>query len=131
MQYAIIRSGGKQYKVSAGSTVEMDRLNTSGKGYTFDEVLLLVNDGKVTIGKPTIKGASVLAKLVEEKKGDKLKIVKYKAKVRYRRAMGFRSRLSVVHIDKIESISSRSTEKSDKTAKTAPKKVKKVGKDLV
>ena len=125
MQYAIIRSGGKQYKVSAGSTVEMDRFNTSGKGHTFNEVLLIVNDGKVTIGKPIIKGASVFAKLVEEKKGDKLKIVKYKAKVRYRRAMGFRSRLSIVHIDKIESVSGKSVEKSDKTAKTAPRKLKK------
>lgn len=102
MQYAVIKTAGKQYKVKVGDVLELPRLSLGDKtNIVFDEVLLLVNDGKVNIGKPNILNAKVLAKLIENKKGEKLRVIKYKAKVRYRRAVGFRPKLSVVKIEKI------------------------------
>lgn len=102
MQYAVIKTAGKQYKVKVGDVLELPRLSLGDKtNIVFDEVLLLVNDGKVNIGKPNVLNAKVLAKLIENKKGEKLRVIKYKAKVRYRRAVGFRPKLSVVKIEKI------------------------------
>jgi large subunit ribosomal protein L21 len=101
MNYAVIRTGGKQYKVSEGDVIEIDRLADKNGKISFEEVLLLVNDGKVKLGKPTISGEKVEAKLVENIRGEKLRVSKYKAKVRYRRTTGFRAELSKVQIEKI------------------------------
>ncbi|MBI2025820.1 MAG: 50S ribosomal protein L21, partial [Candidatus Levybacteria bacterium] len=104
MQYAVIKSGGKQYKVTIGDTLTLDKINfVDKKVHVFDEVLLLVTDGKITLGKPSIKGATVSAKLLEQKKGEKIRVSKYKAKVRYRKVMGFRPQLSVFKNEKIDS----------------------------
>lgn len=115
MDYAVIKAAGKQYRVSAGDVLEIDRL-ADGKNVTFEEVLLLVSDGQVKIGKPTLSGVSVKATLLEQTKGDKLRVSKFKAKARYRRTIGFRASLSKVQIDKIES-----GEKVSAPAKTAKK----------
>lgn len=125
MQYAIIRSGGKQYKVNAGDVLEVDKIITDKKTITFDDVLLVVNDGKVSVGKPTVSGAKVEATVVESKKGDKITVRKYKAKVRYRKTIGFRPELSVIKIEKISFGSDKSSEKVEKPTKSAPKTVKK------
>lgn len=126
MQYAVIKSGGKQYRVSAGDTITLDKLNFADKKtYVFDEVLLLVSDGKITLGKPNIKGVTVAASLVAQKKGDKIRVAKYKAKVRYRKVMGFRPQLSVVKIEKIDGGGRKITEKPKDSIKTAPKHPKK------
>src|SRR3989344_1939416 len=102
MQYAVIRSGGKQYKVNVGDTLTIDKLSSGDKKLVvFDEVLLVVDEDKVTLGKPNIKGASVEASLIENKKGEKIRVSKFKAKVRFRKTIGFRSQLSVVKIEKI------------------------------
>jgi len=122
-----MRSGSKQYKVRVGDKIILDKLQapSDGKNFTFNQVLLLVNDGRITLGKPTIKGAKVLAKLIENKKGEKIRVRKYKAKVRYRRGMGFRPQLSLIQIEKIDTESGKNVHNSEKTTKTAPKRSKK------
>lgn len=101
MNYAVIKTGGKQYKVSEGDSIEIDRLDQEKGKVSFDEVLLIVSDGNVKIGKPTISGEKVQAELLENFKGDKIRVSKFKSKVRYRRVTGFRSSLSKVIIGKI------------------------------
>lgn len=126
MQYAVIKSGGKQYKVSAGDTLTVDKIDLDGKkNFTFEEVLLFVQDGKVTLGKPSIKGAVVTAALVDQVKGDKIRVAKFKAKSRYRKVMGFRPLHTILKIEKIEVGSSKITEKVEKATKTAPTEPKK------
>ncbi len=119
MQYAVIKSGGKQYKVSAGDILTLDRLNLEGKkSVTFDEVLLVVNDGKATIGKPNVNGAKVEATLVEDMQGEKIRVMRFKAKSRYRRTIGFRAKQTIVKIDKIEFGSGKTSEKTKESTKT-------------
>ena len=122
MQYAVIKSGGKQYKVSAGDSLTLDRLNLDGKKtITFDEVLLVVNDGVATIGKPNVNGAKVEATLIEDKQGEKIRVMRFKAKSRYRRTIGFRAQQSVVKIDKIDFGSGKSSEKTKEPTKSNEK----------
>src|SRR4051812_26075620 len=102
MQYAVIRTGGKQYKVTSGDVLEVDKIKTDAKSVVLDDVLLLVDEDKVSVGNPVVKGAKVTAKLVEQKKGDKIRVMKFKAKSRYRRTTGFRAQLSVLEIGKID-----------------------------
>ena len=102
MEYAVIRTGGKQYKVSSGDVLEVDKIKDAGKSLVFEDVLLLVNEDKVNLGKPTVKGAKVSAKLLEQTKGDKIRVMKFKAKSRYRRTTGFRAQLSKIQIEKID-----------------------------
>lgn len=103
MEYAVIKTGGKQYKVAKGEILEVDKLDLKPKDkFSFKEVLLYASDGKIKIGTPFIKGADVKAKVVENFKGDKVRIAKFKAKARYRRVRGFRplkTRLLIEAID--------------------------------
>lgn len=102
MQYAVIKTGGKQYRVSEGEILEIDKISAKNEEKViFEDVLLLVDEGKVYIGKPNITGAVVEAKLVKQKKGDKIRVSKFKAKSRYRKTIGFRPLISVVQIEKI------------------------------
>ena len=102
MKYAVIKTGGKQYKVSEGDVIEVDRLlGEKDDKITFDEVLLVVSDASTKIGEPFIKGAKVEGKLIEQLKGDKVRVAKFKSKVRFRRVTGFRASLSKVLIEKI------------------------------
>jgi len=100
--YAIIDSGGKQYRVTPGQTIKVDRLAVEdGSQVEFDRVLLVADQEKVTIGKPLIEGASVKAEAVREEKGKKIIVFKYKPKVRYRRKKGHRqlyTRLAIKEI---------------------------------
>lgn len=100
MNYAVIKTGGKQYRVAEGDTIEVQKLNSEGEKVVFEEVLLLVTDKDVKIGKPTVN-AKVTGKIIENKKGQKTRVAKFKSKVRYRRVMGFRPQVSVVQIEKI------------------------------
>jgi large subunit ribosomal protein L21 len=89
--YAIVETGGKQYKVSQGQTLEVERLSASkGSTIELDRVLLLADGEKVTPGTPTVDGARVLAEVVEHGKGKKVIVFKYKPKVRYRKKTGHR-----------------------------------------
>lgn len=104
MNYAVIQTGGKQYKVEKGTTLVVDKLNDlkEGSDTTFDKVLLFVEEGKVTLGKPFVAGAVVVAKVIaEDFKGEKIRVAKFLAKSRYRKVMGHRSRLSKVEISSI------------------------------
>ena len=102
MNYAVIKTGGKQYKVSEGDVIEIERLNSEkGDKVIFDKVLLLVSDDKIKIGKPFIEGEKVEGKLLENLKGDKIRVSKFKAKVRYRKTIGFRASVSKVRIEKL------------------------------
>ncbi|MBI4097659.1 MAG: 50S ribosomal protein L21 [Candidatus Levybacteria bacterium] len=125
MQYAVIRAGGKQYKVNVGDVLELDKLASEKNKIVFDEILLVVTDGKVTLGKPSVSGAKVEATLLEQKKGDKIRVARFKAKARHRRVVGFRPHLSVIKIDKIDFGNKSGSKKIDKTTKTAPKRPKK------
>jgi large subunit ribosomal protein L21 len=126
MQYAIIKAGGKQYKVSVGDLVTIDKLSLKEgeKSIIFDEVLLLVDGEKVEIGKPLVKNAKVNASIVEQKKGEKIKVIRFKAKSRYRKTIGFRPIHSIVKIEKIDIGKSQKEEKTSETIKT-PKKTEK------
>lgn len=102
MEYVVIRSGGKQYKVSKGDIIEVDKLNVLGdKEIIFDDVLLWVSNNDTKIGTPKLK-VKIKAKVLGQIKGDKIRVAKFKAKVRYRRVMGFRPRLTILKIDSIE-----------------------------
>ena len=102
--YAVIKVGGKQYKVSEGETLEVDKLEKKeGEKIEFSEVLLLVEDDKVQVGQPTLFGAKVVASVLEQFKGEKIRVARFKAKVRYRRVKGFRPLKTRVKIEKITS----------------------------
>lgn len=117
MKYAVIKTGGKQYRVSEGDILEVDKLEVKENQVVFDQVLLLVTDDSIQIGKPFIIDAKVKAKLLEQKKGEKIRVAKFKSKVRYRRVAGFRAMLSKVQIEKIESTKIKESEKSVKEEK--------------
>ena len=100
--YAIIETGGKQYKVSPGLTLDVDRLEVAeGKTVELDKVLLLADDKKVTVGTPTVSGAKVVATSQGEGKGKKIIVFKYKPKRRYSSKTGHRQFYTRLTIDKI------------------------------
>ncbi|MER2139129.1 MAG: 50S ribosomal protein L21 [Succiniclasticum sp.] len=101
--YAIIKTGGKQYKVAEGDILNVEKLNAEkGAEVVFDEVLAIVNDGEVTVGKPFIDGAKVTATVEEQGKGEKILVFKYRAKVNYRKRMGHRQPYTAVKISGIQ-----------------------------
>ncbi|MBN1160628.1 MAG: 50S ribosomal protein L21 [Dehalococcoidales bacterium] len=100
--YAIIETNGKQYKVTEGQTIEVDRLPAKEGGKVkLDKVLLIADGDNVTTGKPYVDGARVMATVNKNGKGDKIIVFKYKAKVRYRRRKGHRQLLTSLNIDSI------------------------------
>lgn len=89
--YAIIQTGGKQYRVEVGQNLEVDRLPLSkGSQVELDQVLMVSDGDKTLVGGPTVEGAKVLATVVGERKGKKVIVFKYKPKVRYRKKTGHR-----------------------------------------
>src|SRR3972149_117160 len=77
MEYAIVKTGGKQYKVSAGSIIEIDRLNTQkDKEIILDNVLLWVSEGQVEIGKPNLPNVKIKTRVIDNVKGDKIRVAK-------------------------------------------------------
>jgi len=100
--YAIIETGGKQYKVSPGQTLDVERLDAvDGKSIDLDRVLLISDGDKVTVGTPTIDGAKVVATPQGEFKDKKVVVFKYKPKTRYRKKTGHRHIYTKLAIDKI------------------------------
>ncbi len=97
--FAVIKTGGKQYKVTADDVLTIEKLPAvAGDTVTFDEVLMVGAEGDVTIGAPLVDGASVVAELVEQKRDKKIVIFKKKRRQNYRRKNGHRQHLSVVRI---------------------------------
>ena len=100
--YAIIKSGGKQYKISPGEILKVEALDIEkGKNITFDEVLMLCNKNKIEIGKPLLKNVAVVAKVLENKKDKKVLIFKKRRRHNSRRLNGHRQSISVVQINNI------------------------------
>jgi len=101
--YAVLETGSKQYRVSAGETLQVERLTVAaGQPITFDRVLLVNNEGKVTVGSPTVTSASVVADVVEHIRGDKKIAYKLKRRKGYRKMIGHRQELTVVKIKEIK-----------------------------
>lgn len=97
--FAVVKIAGKQYKVSPNDIVTVDRISgDAGAELTFSDVLMMDSDGKVAIGSPLVKGVIVKAKIVEQTKGEKLNVRRYKSKVRHRRSIGFRSQMTKLSI---------------------------------
>jgi large subunit ribosomal protein L21 len=110
--YAIIESGGKQYKVTPGQTIDVERLNLAeGNVVELDRVLLIADGSKVTVGNPVIEGARVTATSKGEAKGDKVIVFKYKPKVRYRKKTGHRQLYTTLAIDSINTAGSQKPKK--------------------
>lgn len=102
MAYAIIRSGGKQYRVAEGDTVRVDLLSgAAGDKIKFEDVLMVGGDSP-KIGKPTVAGASVEAEIVGEAQGDKLVVFKFRKRKRSRRKAGHRQSFTAVKITKVQ-----------------------------
>ena len=101
--YAIIKTGGKQYRVQEGDSIFVEKLAADvDSEVVFDQVLAVVNDGDVKVGAPVVEGAKVTAKVLEQGKQKKIRIFKYKAKSNFRRRMGHRQPYTKVTIEKIE-----------------------------
>ncbi len=100
---AVIKTGGKQYLVSPGDKIKIEKIaEKEGKEITFKEVLLVEKNRKLDIGTPFVKGAKVVAKILSQGKGKKVIIFKYKPKTRYKKKAGHRQLFTEVEITKIE-----------------------------
>ncbi|WP_301859770.1 50S ribosomal protein L21 [uncultured Megasphaera sp.] len=101
--YAIIKTGGKQYRVQEGDNIFVEKLTADvDSEVVFDQVLAVVSDADAKFGTPVVDGAKVTAKVVEQGKAKKIRIFKYKAKSNYRRRQGHRQPFTKVTIEKIE-----------------------------
>jgi len=121
--YAIIEIGGKQYKVTPGQTIDVDRLDVAqGDTVNLNRVLLIADGDKVTLGTPIVDRAKVVATSQGEGKGKKIIIFRYKPKVRYRKKTGHRQLYTRLVIDKIV----ESGAAQDKPTKKTPRRKKEV-----
>jgi large subunit ribosomal protein L21 len=101
--YAVLVTGGKQYKAQIGETLTIEKLDVpAGQDVQFEQVLLINDDTNVVIGTPTIAGAKVMGKVVRQDRGPKIIVFKYKPKVRYRRKTGHRQSQTHVLVKAIE-----------------------------
>src|SRR5262245_6108058 len=100
---AVIATGGKQYRVSPGQVIKVERLGKDkGTPVEFDQVLLVNNDGQVSMEAQALSGARVLGEVVSERKGAKVLVVKFKRRKNYRRHRGHRQTMTAVRITRIE-----------------------------
>ena len=120
--YAVIKTGGKQQKVKAGDVIEVEKLVHEGETLTFQPILVVDDDGKTHVGAEAAK-ATVTAKPLGEKKGDKVKIFKYRPKSGYARRAGHRQLLTLLEIEDVKMRSAKKassrTAKADKSAEGA------------
>lgn len=102
MEYVVFETGGKQYKAQKGEIIEVDNLPAAKNGsVSFEKVLLYVRDSDVKIGKPYIENIKVKAKILENLKGEKIRVARFAAKTRHRRVIGFRPFVSRIQIEGI------------------------------
>lgn len=102
MTYAIIETGGKQYLVSVGMKLKIEKLLGSNDLLNFDRVLLVVNNGEIQIGRPYLKNAEVLAQRIGEGQAKKIEIFRYHSKTRYRKKKGHRQQFTEILIKEIK-----------------------------
>lgn len=119
--FAVIKTGGKQYKVEKGLTIEIEKLEgKEGDSINFDQVLLISDSTGTKVGTPTISGAVVSGKLVDQKRGEKIVVFKMKAKKRYQKTQGHRQDITVVEITEVKASGGKTPGKTP--AKTTAKK---------
>ena len=100
--YAIIRTGGKQYRVSQGDTIYVERLETAvGQQVKLEDVLLVADGDKLRVGSPKVAQAAVLGTVVEQARDHKIRVFKYKKRKHYRRTRGHRQSYTALRIDSI------------------------------
>lgn len=100
--YAVIKTGGKQVQVAAGDTIAVEKMPLSaGETVELDRVLLVADGDQVMIGTPLVEGATVKATVVDQVKGEKVTVFRYRPKSRYRRKTGHRQRYTRLRIDEI------------------------------
>jgi large subunit ribosomal protein L21 len=117
MRYAIIQTGGKQYKAVEGESIEVEKLDLEvGKKVELGDVMLVADGDTVMVGKPTLADAKVAATVLAQDKGEKISVFKYKPKIRYRVKTGHRQKLTRLQID---SINVTGLAKSEAPAKAA------------
>ena len=120
--FAVIKTGGKQYKVAEGDTITVEKLDTeAGKDVTFETVLMLGNGDDVTVGAPLVDGASVFGEVEEQTRGDKVIIRKKRQRQTYRRTQGHRQHLTVVKITGISADGKKPAKKAAPKKAPAPK----------
>ncbi len=101
--FAIIKDGGKQYKVKEGLTLDIEKVEKGiGETITFDQVLLVGQDDDVKVGQPTVEGASVEAEVVDQKRGPKKRIIKFRRRKNSVRRQGHRQYYTVVKVKSIQ-----------------------------
>ncbi len=102
MGYAIIKTGGKQYRVSEGDTIDVEKLDAEvGSKAVFDEVVLCSDGQTAQVGTPTVKGATVTAKVLEQRRAPKVLAFKYRRRTGYHRTVGHRREMTRLSIEKI------------------------------
>lgn len=102
MDYAIVRTGGKQYRVREGDSITVEKLpGDEGDAVELNDVLLVSKDARVTVGQPTVEGAKVLAEVARQGKADKITVLKYKPKTRYHVKSGHRQQVTRLSIKRI------------------------------
>ena len=100
--FAVVETGGKQYKVEPGQSLRVDRMaGEVNDEVRLDKVLMLSGDSGVTIGTPVVSGAAVRATITQQAKGQKIVVFKFKSKKRYRKTRGHRSQLTILKIEEI------------------------------
>lgn len=100
--YAVMKSGARQYRAGLGDEIRVEKLPADpGEQITLDEVLLIVDDDGVEIGRPTVEGARVMATVVAQEKGPKITVFKYRPRKRYRRRSGHRQQYTRLRVDEI------------------------------
>jgi len=119
--YAVLETGSKQYRVSAGDRLEIERLPIeAGQPVTFDRVLLVSHEGKLSVGSPTVASATVVADVIEHIRGDKKIAFKMKRRKGYHKTIGHRQELTVVKIKEIRTESGSATESAPAAAQPLP-----------
>jgi large subunit ribosomal protein L21 len=119
--FAVIKTGGKQYRVAANQTLEVEKVaGESGETVTFGDVLMLGGDGEAQVGVPLVAGASVLAEIVEQKRGRKIIVFKKRRRQNSRRKNGHRQEFTLVRITDILAAGQTASEKPARTRAAKP-----------
>lgn len=121
--YAVIRTGGKQYKVAEGDKLEVEHLPVKGKQVTFTPILVVTDDGKSIYGRKDLKPYSVVAKILGDTKGDKVDVFKYRNKSGYAKRTGHRQLLSSIEITSIGTRETPTQKKAPTQKKEEPEEV--------
>ena len=119
--YAVIKTGGKQYKVAANDEIVVEKIDANaGDEHAFEDVLMIDDDGKGTVGAPSVKGAAVVGEVVDQGKGDKVIIFKKRQRSTYKRKKGHRQLQTTIKITAIlpEGVDVKKLKKADKKTKS-------------